>query len=346
MATKPKVTIQAIAEAAGVSTATVDRVLNSRLPVREGTALRVIEAAERLGYHAVHLMRQRMPQRSGSRTLGFCLQKSHSPFYQAMAAALRETAEHWPDVRCNLQLAFMDSFEPGAIAQQLLDMGQRCDAVAAVAVDHPHVSAAVEQLHEQGKPMLALLSDLSAEHRRGYVGVDNHKRGRTAAWAIHRLSRSGGKVAVLVGSHRYLGQEANEMAFRSALREKARPLDVLDARINLEDDEVTYEVTLDLLARHPDLVGIYSIAGSVNGVVRALTEAGRVGQVVVVCHELTPDHRRALVNGAVDLVIRTPLALFAQTAIQTLLRSLQADPAPAFGQPFVLPFELYTPENV
>jgi LacI family transcriptional regulator len=343
---KPKITIQAIALAAGVSTATVDRVLNSRLPVREGTALRVIEAAEQLGYHAVHVMRQRLPQRTGLYTLGFCLQKSQSPFYQAMAAALREAAQQTSSARCTLHVAFMDSFEPGAIAEQVVAMGQRCDAVAAVAVDHPHVSAAVEQLHDQGKPLLALLSDLSAEHRRGYVGVDNHKRGRTAAWAIHRLSRRAGKVAVLVGSHRYLGQEVNEMAFRSALREKAEPLDVLDARINLEDDEVTYEVTLDLLARHPDLVGIYSIAGSVKGVVRALTEAGRAGQVVVVCHELTPDHRRALVNGAVDLVIRTPLALFAQTAIQTLLRSLQTEAPPAFGQPFVLPFELCTSENV
>jgi LacI family transcriptional regulator len=291
-------------------------------------------------------MRQRLPQRTGWYTLGFCLQKSQSPFYQAMAAALREAAQQTSSARCTLHVAFMDSFEPGAIAEQVVAMGQRCDAVAAVAVDHPHVSAAVEQLHDQGKPLLALLSDLSAEHRRGYVGVDNHKRGRTAAWAIHRLSRRAGKVAVLVGSHRYLGQEVNEMAFRSALREKAEPLDVLDARINLEDDEVTYEVTLDLLARHPDLVGIYSIAGSVKGVVRALTEAGRAGQVVVVCHELTPDHRRALVNGAVDLVIRTPLALFAQTAIQTLLRSLQTEAPPAFGQPFVLPFELCTSENV
>ena len=43
---KTKVTLNDVAEAAGVSTATVDRVLNSRLPVREGTALRVIAAAE------------------------------------------------------------------------------------------------------------------------------------------------------------------------------------------------------------------------------------------------------------------------------------------------------------
>ena len=45
-------TIQDLAENAGVSVATVDRVLNRRLPVRESTALRVVSAAEAIGYHA------------------------------------------------------------------------------------------------------------------------------------------------------------------------------------------------------------------------------------------------------------------------------------------------------
>ena len=76
-------TLTAVAEAAGVSTATVDRVLNSRLPVREGTALRVIEAAERIGYHGASLMRARLLERSERtvRTLGFCLLRRHGAFY-------------------------------------------------------------------------------------------------------------------------------------------------------------------------------------------------------------------------------------------------------------------------
>ena len=45
-------TIADLAHASGVSVATVDRVLNGRLPVREQTALRVVAAAESIGYHA------------------------------------------------------------------------------------------------------------------------------------------------------------------------------------------------------------------------------------------------------------------------------------------------------
>ena len=49
-----------VAREAGVSTATVDRVLNARLPVRDETARRVFEAARAVGYHAAALIGQRI----------------------------------------------------------------------------------------------------------------------------------------------------------------------------------------------------------------------------------------------------------------------------------------------
>lgn len=344
---KPKITIQAIAEAAGVSTATVDRVLNSRLPVREGTALRVIDAADRLGYHAVHLMRQRLPVRGAKRRLGFCLQKRSSPFYQAFAQALRDAVARQTDGRGTAVIEFVDDLEPAVIGQQLLELGRRCDALGVVALDHPHVNAAVAQLHEEGHPCLALLTDLSSPLRLGCVSIDDRQRGRMAAWAVRRLSRREGEVAVFIGSHRYLGQETSEMAFRAALREQAPGLRVLDAQVNLEDEQLGYEATLGLLARHPDLVGLYDTGGgAMRGIVRALREEGAGRSIVVVAHGLTPEHRLALIDGVIDLVIQTPVVPVADTAVGVLLRALEPGQPVAFGQPFVLPFELYTSENV
>ncbi|TIQ61443.1 MAG: LacI family transcriptional regulator, partial [Mesorhizobium sp.] len=60
MAKRP--TITDLARISGVSVATVDRVLNNRLPVREETARRVYEAATSIGYHAAGLIKQRMRQ--------------------------------------------------------------------------------------------------------------------------------------------------------------------------------------------------------------------------------------------------------------------------------------------
>lgn len=346
-ARKRKITLQHVAEAAGVSSATVDRVLNRRLPVSEGTALRVIAAAEELGYHAAHLMRQRLGGSGTRRRLGFCLQKRSSPFYQSLAQALTEAVRRLTDGTSTALVEFMDELEPTAIAEHLLDLGRRCDAVGVVALDHPHVGDAVAQLHEEGRPCLALLTDLSAPQRLGCVCIDNRQRGRTAAWAVRRLSRGEGPVGVFIGSHRYLGQETSEMAFRAALREHAPGLQVLDAQVNLEDEQTAYEATLSLLARHPDLVGLYDTAGGgAVGIVRALREEGRGRGIVTVCHELTPAHRLALVDGVIDLVIQTPVVPLAETAVREMLGALEPGRPAVLGQSFVLPFEIYTPENV
>ena len=344
---KPKVTVHSIAIAAGVSTATVDRVLNSRLPVREGTALRVIEAADKLGYHAAHVMRQRLSEASVQRRLGFCLQKRSSPVYQALGQALRAEVSRQTAGRGSAIIEFVDDLEPRVIAERLTELGRHCDALGLVALDHPHVNAAVAQLHSEGHPCLALLTDLSAPLRLGCVGIDNRQRGRTAAWAVRRLSHGDGDVAVFIGSHRYLGQEMSEMAFRSALREQAPGLRLLDAQINLEDEQLGYEATLNILARHPQLRGIYDTGGGATpGIVRALREEGSGRGIVAVAHGLTAEHRLALIDGVIDMVIETPIGQVAEKAVAVLLDALLPAKTPVLGQAYVLPLGIYTSENV
>ena len=137
------------------------------------------------------------------------------------------------------------------------------------------------------------------------------------------------------------------MAFRSALREQAPGLRVLDAQVNLEDEQMAYEATVGLLQRHPDLVGLYdSAGGGAVGIVRALREMRRGADVVLVCHELTQQHRLGLVDGVIDLVIQTPLRALTDTAVHLLLQALEPDRQPVHGQPHILPFEIYTSENV
>ena len=350
MSSRP--TLTAVAAAAGVSTATVDRVLNSRLPVREATALRVIEAAERIGYHGAHLMRARLQERADRtvRTLGFVLLRRHEAFYQALGRAVNAAVARYPSPGIAV-IEYMAALEPAAIAQQLLDLGREVDALAVVAIDHPHVTAAVETLHAAGKPVFTLLSDLSAPQRAGYVGVDPRKSGRTAAWAISRLAKAPGPVAVFVGSHRYLGHEACEMAFRAYLREHAPAFRVLDPIVNLEDAQIGHEATLELLRRHPDLAGIYEAAGGgASGMIRALRlerpPGHPLGHVVTVCNELHAEHRHALIDGIVDLVMVTPTERIAETVVAAMHDALDRPEALPQAMQRTLAVEVCTPENV
>ena len=80
-------TMTDLAKAAGVSIATVDRVINRRLPVNSDTTHRVVAAAEAIGYHGTSLLRRRMVE-VPQRRFGFLLQKRHDPFYARFGAEL------------------------------------------------------------------------------------------------------------------------------------------------------------------------------------------------------------------------------------------------------------------
>ena len=86
-------TLADLAEAAGVSIATVDRVLNSRHRVREPTAERVLGAAEAIGFHAAPLLKRRLRAETPVRAFGFLLQK---PSIANWAPTSRRRPADWP----------------------------------------------------------------------------------------------------------------------------------------------------------------------------------------------------------------------------------------------------------
>ncbi|WP_026869574.1 LacI family DNA-binding transcriptional regulator [Inquilinus limosus] len=338
-------TIADLAAAAGVSVATVDRVLNQRHPVREGTAERVLRAAEAIGYHATPLLKQRLREDLPARSFGFLLQKRADAFYQQLAADLQAATAACSAARGRAVVEFMEELSPGTIVEALRRVGGRVDALAVVSVDHPHVSEAIADLRRQGVPVFALLTDLMAEDRAGYIGRDNRKEGRTAAWMVARTARAPGKVGIIVGSHRYLCQETAEISFRSYFREHAPGFRLLEPLINLEDARIAREATHDLMARNPDLVGLYICGGGTEGVIDAAREEAGHAPVAIVCNELTPKARAALIDGVLTAVISTPTALMATRTVEAMVRALESAAPEPPGQ-ILVPFELYVSENI
>ena len=337
-------TLNDVAKAADVGIATVDRVLNKRAPVSRETAERVYLAAESIGYHATSLIRQRLDETAEPRTLGFLIQRRSEHFYDGLGAELAAATRATSLITGRPMIEYLEDISPQNVADRLTALSRRVDALAVVAADHPIISESVAQISQSGKPVISLLSDLTAAQRAGFVGIDNRKAGRTAAWCISRLARTPGKIGIFIGSHRYLGQETAEMSFRSYFREKAPDFTLLEPVSSFEKSQFAYEGMQDLLRRHPDLVGVYVAGGGMEGVIEALRESGRGQDIVAVCNELIPETRSALIDGIIDLVIATPVARLAEKTVEALVRAMghKSD-----GQiRFILPFELFIAENI
>jgi LacI family transcriptional regulator len=343
MARRP--TIQDIAVEAGVSVATVDRVLNGRLKVREETARKVSDAAHRVGYHATNLIEQRLRADLPEVRMGFVLQKEKQAFYQSFAAEIDQAVRAAPGIRGRAIIEFAPSQSPTDVTAMLEGMKGRVDVVAATAVNNHKVTEAVVSLKATGIPVFALLSDFAQGERTSYIGLNNLKVGRVAAWMLATAARKTGKIAIFVGGHRWHGHELRETGFRSFFRESMPQFKVLDTLVNLETRQLTYEATLDLLARHPDVVGMYLAGGGMEGAIQALHEVRQAGQVALVVNELTPESRSALSDGYVSMVIATPLRQLCTDLIRLMAAQKPGERDQVASQHFLDPV-LYLPESV
>lgn len=340
----PTVTMQDVAHAAGVGVATVDRVINQRAAVRPETAQRVLDAAERLGFRRAGLIRRRLVTDTQPQRLGFLLQSRRTPFYRQLAAELNAAARQ-SEPAAQPVIEHLDDLTPRHVAARLLRMAPQVDGIALVAADHPTLNAAVADAVAQHQvPVFAAVSDLSSPALAGYVGVDNLKMGRTAAWVLSRLCTPGSKVALLLGSHRYLCQEQCEISFRSYLREAAPTFQVLETLVSLEDTQLAQNATWELLHQHPDLAGIYVAGGGIEGVLDALREAPE-HRLVTVCHDLSDVTRQALLDGTITTVLSHPLPALAARLCAAMQQALQARRTARRLQ-VALPFEFYTAANV
>jgi LacI family transcriptional regulator len=347
MNNKKRPTIATVAHYANLSVATVDRVLNARAPVNPHTAEKVHEAAEAVGYFAARLISQRINEKKPAYHFGFLLLGTSQTFYKTLSDAIVDQAKdaRTANIVCHVEL--IHDRAPPSIARQIHQLAERCDCLALVSFEHPLIIEAIEQVRLKGVPVVSLLTELPTAQPGAYVGTDNHEVGRTAGWLIaHGAQPAGGTVAVMLGGHRFLGHEQREAGVRSFFEEKAPQFHVLPPIITLDNGAITEEATLDLLARHPDLRGLYVAGGGVEGVISALAATPRRPSLCVILQEPTVESRQAMRKGWVTLVIDSQPRLIAKALIEVMVQLPKAQAIDPQQHRVLVPLQIVTPENI
>ncbi|MFO1046948.1 MAG: LacI family DNA-binding transcriptional regulator [Geminicoccaceae bacterium] len=340
-------TIADLAKAAGVSVSTVNRILGGSGSVRLGTIQRVRDAAAEIGYFGLNVIDARKKESMPRYRLGFLLQQSSRELYQLFGRKIQEAARTWREAEIEAAIEFVDELEPENIASRLMALGDRCDAVAVIAADHPLVGQAIQALKARNKPVVAYITDQSAPERAGYVGTDNWKLGRTAAWFIASMTSRPGRVSVFIGSHRYQCQDISDASFRSYLRENADHLTVDDSQPTHEEPKEAYRLVSNLLTNADDLAGVYIAGGGISGVLQALREVpdGQRRTIRLVCRDIGPETRRGLAEGLITAALCHPLEQTSAQLVQTMIDSITREDNGVILQR-TLPFEIVTPVSL
>jgi LacI family transcriptional regulator len=336
-----RVTVSGIARSCGLSTATVDRVLNNRSGVSAANRQRVMQAAHSLGYlpMAGDVTLPAKPVR-----LEFFLPMDRNAFMAEIGSHLIDYAARLPLV-AGCRVHNLPGISPASLQVAMDDLGLDARGVGVVAVDHPRTRNVLGEIADAGIRLVTIISDVPIPTRSAYVGLDNRMAGRTAALLMGRLScgRSG-KVAVLTGSRSYRCHEERETGFATVMTEDFPGLSVLDAIEVNEAPDVSHAATLHLLRSQPDLVGLYCVGGGRSGVARAIRETSGRRKPIFICHDLTRLTRSYLVDDVADVIIDQNARLIAEQSVIQLLGSI-ASVAPFLSRTHIEPRLIFR-ENI
>lgn len=185
-----KVTIADVAEHAGVSTATVSRVLSGRGPVSEGVRRKVRASADELGYRVNSIARALRSSRTD--TVGMVVPSISNPFFTALVESIEHALGHE-----GKDLVLCDAHsDPHVEARRLSTLVARNVDGIIVSPSHGTLSGPAVQETADRLPLVQLDRFVSGTST-DWVGVDDVAAMRDV---MDHLHAGGARSAAFVGS--------------------------------------------------------------------------------------------------------------------------------------------------
>ena len=312
--------IREIAWQAGVSEATVDRVLHDRPGVRDRMVRKVRQAI-------ADLDRQQsdVPLEGRTFVLDIVLQ-APEPFSSAVRGALDAERSFLRPAVISARFHPVPG-DPVAGLTKILDRIARRGSAGVIlkAPDVPEITAAVDRLAHERIPVVTLATDLPRSQRVAYIGVDNRSAGATAGYLMaHWLGNEPGDILVALPVNFFRGEEEREMGFRSAIRSLSPHrslIDVTDPGV----EGALKDLVLRALRNDSGINAVYSVSANNVAIVEAFASTPRTLSAMV-GHDLLDDNARLLRDGRLSAVLYHDLHQDMRRAAHVILQAHGALP--------------------
>ena len=299
-------TIQQIADLAGVSRGTVDRVLNNRGRVTAEVAEKVEKIARELGY--THRPRKKAgTSKTSSRRwrLGVITQLSRSSFMIEVnrgIAEIREQLERRGFQIILRESATMDEAEQLRALDELEYGG--IDGLAIMPVDSNSVRERLNRLSRDKEiPVITFNTDIAGAGRSCFVGLDNRKSGKTAAGLMGLLTGGSGKVLGITGYFLNSAGNCRIDGFVEELKASFPDMELVGVQSSFDQTAEVERIIVNTMTIYPDLKGIFLASGGQAGLRSAFDTLRLKKRPFAIIYDRTPKNIVLLQDGLADFLI-------------------------------------------
>lgn len=265
------VTIKEIAELAGVSRGTVDRVINRRGNVNPETEKKILNILQLMNYK---------PNRAGlalaaakkNYTIGVVLFSESNLFFDDIVTGIHEEMEELASYGVNVIIKHTRfSAKEQADAIRELEK-ENISGLILTPFEDPLINTLIEELDAKSIPVVTVNTDIENSKRLAYVGSDYYQGGKTAAGLMNLITDGNVNLGIVTGSSLVLCHRERIHGFLDTIENSYERIQLIETVENHDDEIESYKVTSDLLMRRPDINALFFAGAGVYGGCKAVLE--------------------------------------------------------------------------
>ena len=299
-------TIKEIAELAGVSRGTVDRVLNNRGSVNPRTARKILEIAQALDYKPNKAGIVLAAQKKNLK-IGVILFDTGNPFFDDVLEGVNRKSRELGGYNCSVLVSRV-GFDLEAQLRAMDEMvSQGVNGIVLSPYNDPLICDKINELNAREIPVITTNTDIENSSRLAYVGCNFYRSGETAAGLMHLIAGDEVYAGIVTGSSKVLCHTDRIAGFRDRIQSHYPGIRIVNTIENSDDEFESYDRTLRLLKEHPEINGLYFAAGGVYGGCRAVLAAGRKDITIISCDKVSTKREMVLQGVIAATICQQPL---------------------------------------
>jgi ribose transport system substrate-binding protein len=245
-----------------------------------------------------------------------------SDFWTIARKGVEQADKELPAVEVEFRIpADGTAAEQKRIVDDLLAKG-----IAGMAISPVDPDNQTQLINEAAKQALVVTQDSDApkSDRAFYIGTDNHAAGLQAGELIKEALPQGGKIMIFVGKIDARNAQERYQGIKDAL--KGSKVEIIDVRTDDTDRIRAKSNASDTLVKYSDvaaLVGLWSYNGP--AILNAVTDAGKVGQVKIICFDEEDETLAGIKSGAIQATVVQQPYEFGYQSMQMMSKYLAGD---------------------
>ena len=343
-----KITIKDIAEIAGVSVGTVDRVLHNRANVSQSAREKVEKALKNMNYHPNVYASALAYNKSYTFYLLMPIHESEA-YWEEIEQGAQKAIETRRDFHIDVKIMYYERFNNDSFIEQYKKcIEQNPDGVIIVPVELDVTKVFTDSLHDKQIPFILLDSYMPDLKPLSFWGQDSFCSGYFAGRMLMLIAWKEKKIMLMKqtknGNVASKQQENRETGFRHYMRDHFPDVEIIEVDLPLDSSHDEYDSILEAFFNaHPDIHHCITFNSKAHIVGEFLLKSNR-RNIQIMGYDMVNKNAECVRQGSISFLIAQHGYMQGYACVESLFEAivLKKEITPVN----YMPIEILTKENV